>query len=400
MLSRKIVLGYFVNLMGATVKDPRAVPYVFSRLRRLSVLPRVEKKRLRTEKELDIPVPGVCSISVTWKCNLNCKGCYASNYSGAGGLSLDEIRQVISETNRLGTFVYWILGGEPLLVPGLVDMLSEFKEAFFFLVTNGTLLDSTHVRELGRAGGILPVISMEGDRESTDHRRGEAVGEKVASAMKTLKEAHVPFGFSAMITHQNCKAVTSRQWFDDMWKRGARFGYMIDYVPLKHGLEPTFVLTDDDRAIKSKALEKRRAEGRPLIYNLPPDEYKLFGQCMSAGRGFMHINADGFVEPCVFTHYAVDNIRDTPIVEILSSEFFSSLRNELSHAPNPKGECQLFANSNRVKSIAKRTGAFCTEARTEDEVVSQDEDSSYGDALAVSIPMGHQVPEGSLHQTR
>ena len=52
------------------------------------------------------------------------------------------------------------------------------------------------------------------------------------------------FAFSSMVTHQSLSCVTSRAWFDQLWTAGARFGFLIDYIPFPHSLDEALVLTD------------------------------------------------------------------------------------------------------------------------------------------------------------
>ena len=96
--------------------------------------------------------------------------------------------------------------------------------------------------------------------------------------------------------------------------------------------------------------------------NFPPDEYAA-GVCHAAGRGMIHINADGCVEPCPYSHYAADNIKDKPLEEILASPFLARIRRDVLPLPNPLGRCLLFTYGRQVREIACRTGAFFTEQR-------------------------------------
>jgi len=50
------------------------------------------------------------------------------------------------------------------------------------------------------------------------------------------------------------------------------------------------------------------------VINFPPAEYD-WGGCQAAGKGFLHINADGWVEPCPFSHFASDNLMEKPLAE-------------------------------------------------------------------------------------
>jgi len=167
-------------------------------------------------------------------------------------------------------------------------------------------------------------------------------------------------GFSTMVTHRNLRTVTSREWFDEVWNAGARFGFLIDYVPVLRDVDADMVLTDEDRRFKAAVVEKRFYEARPMALNIPPDEYTM-GECQAAGRGMIHINADGNVEPCPFCHYAADNVHDKPLADIIASPFFTQLRSQLGHLPNPRGECLLFTHIEKVRTIAAQTQAFSTE---------------------------------------
>ncbi len=361
MTSRDKVLLYFKFALNQVLRDPLAIPHNFSRIINLVLLVRRgEKRRVANEVRLGIPIPDTCVFSVTWRCNLDCRGCYAKNYGPKKELQLAEVIKAVNECSGLGTYIFVIAGGEPLLVNGIVEELSKLKNAFFLLFSNGTLLDSERVRQVKKAKNIMPIISIEGGESATDDRRGEGVGQEIARAMQLMNRSHVPFGFSTMLTHLNLREVTQRGWVDQLWRRGARFGFFVDYIPIEGNLCDDFVLTDEDRAYKEGILLKRKSETRPPIFNLPSDEY-AGGGCKSAGKGFIHINADGYVEPCPFSHYAVDNVRDKPMSEILSSDFFGRLRDRFATMENPRGECMLFANRDVVGQIASETRAFCTE---------------------------------------
>jgi len=88
--------------------------------------------RYASEKKLCIPVPRICMFSVTWECNLDCIGCYAREYEGDGNLSLDDIESAVRQCCEMGTRMFIIVGGEPLMVPGLIEMLGGVTDGMFF----------------------------------------------------------------------------------------------------------------------------------------------------------------------------------------------------------------------------------------------------------------------------
>jgi len=325
-----------------------------------SLVARGERRWQRAQERLGLSVPWLYLFSVTWRCNLRCAGCYAGGYRPGREMELADIERVIREACELGGYLFFILGGEPMMLPGLLDTLAGIKDGLFFLFTNGTTMQSADVDRLAHTPNVLPFISMEGDEALTNQRRGPGVGQKVADAMHALARAHVLFGTSTMVTHRNVRLVTSPEWFDRLWGEGVRFALLLDYFPFACSLDPSLVLTDQDRALKREALANRPVNARPFVANLPPDEYHGSG-CQAAGTGLLHINADGCVEPCLFSHFAVDNVKDKPLVEVLGSPFFCRLRARFANGDHPTGECLLFAQADEVEAIARQTGALSTE---------------------------------------
>ncbi len=334
MLEGDKLLKYLKIILAQAMKSPSDLPELISRTKHfISITKKGEKLRIKKEEQLKIPIPFLCVFSVTWNCNLDCKGCYAMNYSFKEQLPLEKISDTIEECQKLGIYFFIIAGGEPLLIKGIIEKITSFKESFFVFYTNGTLLEP-HIKTLKQAKNILPVISVEGKDHYIDLRRGEGVSKKVKKAMYLLKKNHIPFAFSTMITNMNIKYVTSREWLDRQWDQGARFGFFTDYIPFEKNLNRSFILTDQDRIYRERALSLRKKEAKPPIFHLPADEYD--GPCQAAGKGMIHINADGYVEPCPYSHFAADNIKDKPIKDILRSEFFSELRKSIKSWDNSK----------------------------------------------------------------
>lgn len=355
------LIADFKKSIEIALAEAAAKPTILSRPNKLlDIVQNGEAARLKNEARLGVPIPRFCIFSVTWQCNLSCVGCYAKNYSSKGGLCLADIERAVHEAADLGVYMFVIAGGEPLMVEDLLPALASVKKGFFAVFTNATLLTRRHLETIAHARNLLPVVSLEGAEEITDLRRGKGVGQKILDAMKAMTSANIAFGFSVMATRKNLRTVLSRQWLDSMWERGGRFGFIIDYVPFPLERDETCILTEEDMRFKSEQLAKLAGEARPLLLNLPPDEYKG-GQCQSAGKGLIHINADGFVEPCPFCHYAKDNVKDTPLSKILGSDFFRSLRNAFASRKNPSNGCLLFENGAEVSKIAAQTGAFDTE---------------------------------------
>jgi MoaA/NifB/PqqE/SkfB family radical SAM enzyme len=326
----------------------------------LRIVLRGEKKRLQNQEEHHVPVPYACILSVTWRCNLKCIGCYAKHYPATHQLKLREIQNLLEQAESLGIYIFVIVGGEPLLLPGIVETLSQSKKILFFFFTNGTLIDHGKLMLIKRAKNIVPIISVEGSDFSTELRRGPGMGEMIGRTLSLFKKHKMVFGFSTMITHKNIREVLSVPWLHSLWAYGARFGFIIDYIPFPRTLDESLVLTSEDSQYKREMIRALNVSSRVTLFNFPEDEYRQAG-CKSAGNGFIHVNANGYVEPCPFSHYAADNIRDKTLLEILNSDFFGRLRNAFQDRENTQKTCMLFYNENLVREIADGTQAFSTE---------------------------------------
>lgn len=98
-------------------------------------------------------------VSVTDRCNLRCSYCLPEGSNDFGPtneyLSFDEIVRLVRTMCRLGVDRVRITGGEPLLRPGLPELIARLKQETavrdLAMTTNGVLL-SRHADELARAG--------------------------------------------------------------------------------------------------------------------------------------------------------------------------------------------------------------------------------------------------------
>ena len=76
-----------------------------------------------------------------------------------------------------------------------------------------------------------------------------------------------------------------------------------------------------------------------------------------AGKHYMHINSGGWVEPCIFTHFATDNIRDVSLLEAFNSDFFREIRRRQPFNHNLLMPCMWIDNPTQSREIMAATGA-------------------------------------------
>ena len=306
-------------------------------------------------------VPVAIAFSPTMRCNLSCVGCYARDYPRDGELSLEAIDDILGSAERMGVFLFIVTGGEPLMRDGILEIFQQHKRLLFLLITNGTLMNDSTADLIARAGNIMTMVSLEGSREQTDVRRGNGIYDQVTRAMRYLQDAEAVFGFSAMVTRDNFETLVSDQFIEEMVDCGCALGFYTEYIPVGSAAQWELVLENEEREqFRERILEIRRS--KPImVAHLPDDEYGPDGKCMGVMGGCVHINAQGYVEPCPFTHLASDNIREKGLDEIFHSPFLAQIRSSDAVCRRGRLGCALFENREMVQDIAASTGAKSTD---------------------------------------
>jgi MoaA/NifB/PqqE/SkfB family radical SAM enzyme len=312
-------------------------------LRTLSRQKKMEARRHAQENE-GLMIPPVMIFSVTSRCNLACKGCYASKRLGSdlSELSMDRITTLFQEASDLGIGVIMIAGGEPLMRPEILWAASEHRNIIFPIFTNGMLLNRSTISYFKLHQNLLPVLSIEGSRYYTDTRRGSGVYSRLIQNLEQLKQTRRMPGISVTLTRENFEEVTHPVWMREFVDRGCRLFFLVEYVPQKES-DLSLCLSEDQKSKLQSRLELLRKQVPALFVSLPGDE-KNYGGCLAAGRGFVHIAADGALEPCPFAPYSDLNISEMSLREALKSPFLAKIRDSFHLLSEAQGGCTLWEN--------------------------------------------------------
>ena len=313
-----------------------------------------QRKSARVRTELGrqgVHVPPIVIYSITDRCNLHCKGCYAQalHTSLQPEMSAEKMRETIGEARELGVSFMVLAGGEPLVRQEILDIIRDFKDVIFFVFTNGTLIDEELADCLKRIHNLVPVISLEGNRAETDLRRGSGVFQSLAGVLRRLQSRHIFFGTSITLTKSNFNTITDRQFVRDFHRSGCRLFFFVEYTPIDAATE-AWEVTNDQRKIMAAKVASFRSQFPALFINLPDDK-KDFGGCLSSGRGFVHINAQGDVEPCPFAPYSDTNLRESSLKDALQSRFLAAVRENSDQLEEGAGGCALWREREWLQSL-------------------------------------------------
>lgn len=321
-----------------------------------------ELRRRKYQRENGPPAPTAIAFSPTMRCNLSCTGCYARDYPSDNELPTNLIDSMLTSAERMGVFLLVITGGEPLMREGILDLFQRHRRLLFLLITNGTLLDRSAAAKIAESGNVVPVVSLEGHRQQTDARRGAGVHDQVEQAMRYLQEEGVIFGFSATVASDNFETLASDRFINEMAHRGCALGFYTEYVPIGSAAKWGLVLKREEQKRFRKRIQQLRREKPMMLVHLPDDEYWGDNKCRAVINGSVHINAEGYVEPCPFAHIASDNIKETSLDQALRSRFLSELRSSDAAIRRGNLGCALLENRELLQEIASRTGAKPTDS--------------------------------------
>ena len=326
------------------------------------------KVQEENRKKYNCNVPWAILLDPTSACNLHCTGCWAAEYGNKLNLSFDEIDDIITQGKELGIYMYIYTGGEPLVRKNdLIALCNKHSDCVFLSFTNATLIDEAFADEMLRVKNFIPAISLEGDEMTHDARRGAGAFERTERAMRILKEKKLPFGFSCCYTSQNIEKLSSAEFFDEMIDYGASFAWFFHYMPVGNDAVPELMPNPQQREQMYHRIREFR--GSKALFTLDfQNDAEYVGGCIAGGRNYLHINANGDVDPCVFIHYSDSNIREKRLLDCLRSPLFMAYHDGQPFNENMLRPCPMLENPEKLRAMVERTGAHSTDLQSPESV--------------------------------
>ena len=315
-------------------------------------------KQEEYRKKYQCNIPWAILLDPTSACNLHCTGCWAAEYGNKLNLSFEEIDSIITQGKQLGIYMYIYTGGEPLVrKKDLIALCEKHSDCQFLSFTNATLICS----------GAIASHSIEGFEEATDDRRGQGTYQKVIQAMAILKKKHLPFGLSCCYTSQNLDSISSYDFIDQMVEWGAKFVWYFHYMPVGNDAVPALLPNPEQREFMYHRIRDIRAT-KPIFAMDFQNDGEYVGGCIAGGRRYLHINANGDCDPCVFIHYSDSNIREKTLLECLQSPIFMAYHDGQPFNENHLRPCPMLENPELLRRMVEETGAHSTDLQSPESV--------------------------------
>ncbi len=309
-------------------------------------------------------IPWTILLDPTSACNLHCTGCWAAEYGNKLNLSLEEIDDIICQGKELGIYMYIYTGGEPLIrKDDLIRLCEKHSDCVFLCFTNATLIDEAFADEMLRVGNFVPAISLEGFEEATDGRRGKGVFGKATSAMELLRKKKLVYGISSCYTSANYASITSEEYFDKLIEMGAYFIWYFHYMPVGNDAVPELMPRPEQRKGTYERIRRYRTT-KPLFAMDFQNDAEYVGGCIAGGHRYLHINANGDIDPCVFVHYSDSNIREKTLLEALRSPMMMAYHDNQPFNENMLRPCPMLENPEKLRAMVARARAHSTDLQS------------------------------------
>jgi len=152
-----------------------------------------------------------------------------------------------------------------------------------------------------------------------------------------------------------------------MIARGCRFVWNFTYIPVGKDADINLLATPEQRTYMYRRIREIRAT-KPIFALDFWNDGEFCDGCIAGGRSYLHINANGDVEPCAFIHYANVNINEATLLDALRSPLFMAYRRRQPFNENHLRPCPLLDNPEILYDMVKESGARSTEMEAPESV--------------------------------
>lgn len=237
----------------------------------------------------------------------------------------------------------------------------------FLAFTNGTLIDGDFADGMLRVKNFVPAISIEGFEEATDGRRGHGTYQAVVKTMRLLQSKKLPFGVSCCYTSQNIDSLSSEEFFDSLIADGAKFAWFFHYMPVGNDAVTQLLPSPEQREKMYSRIRAYRST-KPIFTIDFQNDGEYVGGCIAGERRYIHINANGDMEPCAFIHYSDSSVYDKTLLEALKSPLFMAYHDGQPFNENMFRPCPMLENPGKLQEMVEKSGARSTDMQSPEPV--------------------------------
>jgi radical SAM protein with 4Fe4S-binding SPASM domain len=333
-------------------------------------------------------------IEFSLRCNFHCQYCYVGqNGSSARELTPDECRDVIRQAKELGARKIIVLGGEPMIYPHIMDMLTFIRGQGLAaeMFTNGSNMTLEAARRLYDLG-VQVVLKMNSfDDAIQDELAGVKGAHKVIrTAFENLRAAGFPgeghfMAVSTIICAQNLAEIP-RLW---QWLKDQKITPYFEIITPQGNARANNTLEVDLPTLHKVFKELSELDRTRYGAHWDPQPPLVGDRCLRHQFSCL-INAFGNVMPCVGVTIPVGNVRERKLADILrDSEVIQDLRCYTETIRGPCAACEKAAICYGCRGAAYQlTGDYLAS-----DPLCWRNTGREGDIMTLPTPVGGMIPQ-------
>ncbi|GFN23579.1 MAG: putative heme d1 biosynthesis radical SAM protein NirJ2 [Thermoanaerobacteraceae bacterium] len=283
------------------------------------------------------------SWNTTNQCNLYCDHCYRdAGARAAEELNTDEAKELIDGAVRAGFRIFIFSGGEPLLRPDLLELVTYATSQGLRVVlgTNGTLLTPDLARELRRAGARAVGISLDSCKPEKHDKLRHKTGawQAALDGMEACRSAGLPFQVHTTVFDWNREEL--EELTDLAVSLGAKGHHFFFLVPTGRAasLEEEALRAEEYEETIRTVLWKQQQVNIELKPTCAPQFMRLaremglslpYSRGCLAGIAYCLVGPRGHLQPCAYLNLEIGNVREIPLDRLWQeSEVLKKLRGQ------------------------------------------------------------------------
>lgn len=301
-------------------------------------------------------------ISVTNKCNLRCTYCMPEEYKPdshiESNLTIEEIYKVAKVASEIGISKIRITGGEPLVRPGVVDLIRDIKALpnikEVCLTTNGIYIEE-QLDDLVEAGLDKVNVSLDTMKEEV-YKEITRYGDlsKVMRAIELLLQKGLKVKINAVVI-KGCNENEIMDFVHFIEKKPIDLRF-IELMPIGQGKKFKSLSTDE---IKEIILKERKLiscpnenfRGGPATYFKTESSLGRIGFISAMSHSFcnscnrIRLTSEGILKQCLYWNNNTDlktlirkGISDEELKEVLKESIYNKPEKHSFGANNSKSD--------------------------------------------------------------
>ncbi len=153
-------------------------------------------------------------LHITDQCNLACRHClFSCSSKTSRTMDFDTIFSAVSQAYNLGTRIFYLTGGEPLIHPDFQKIcrliLNEYPDTLLAILTNGILIpDHLNFFNTLPCDRLFLQVSLDGLEEANDRLRGAGAFARTTAALEMLKGSNIITTLSMVVHPDNFHEMT------------------------------------------------------------------------------------------------------------------------------------------------------------------------------------------------